>query len=206
MNEGKLVVPAIKRLKEIKFLGSTWKVRQDGCIFRVRAFDVLLVYPVLEGEIIDKDFLKLYFAPFEEVKNAEIRSQIKQEAKKRLSPKGYVLWETIKELSKENKLKLLNGISIGEDRHNSHICTAISYKARSMRFLNTGHWNHLPSSWIAVALIPELVKLKPENTEIDDQYGWFGIPSPLSAKRRRIVLKYLIELITTNNRKDVWTQ
>jgi hypothetical protein len=128
----------------------------------------------------------------------EIREQIKREAKKRLSPEDYALWETIKELFKEDKLKILVDILMdGGSLFGAYICNAIGYKSRRMRFLDIDQYYDLSGTWTSVALIPELIKFKPENMEINNKYGWFGILSSDSTDKRRQVLKDLIELIET---------
>ncbi|MDR1339384.1 MAG: hypothetical protein LBK58_04955 [Prevotellaceae bacterium] len=109
--------------------------------------------------------------------NNDIRERIRQEAEKELSSEDCAIWETIEELSKENKLKVLNGIL--PNYNGRHICTAISDVAWYEDFItNEQYWSSI--SLIANKLIPELTLLEPESEDTET---------------RRQVLKDLIELI-----------
>jgi hypothetical protein len=126
----------------------------------------------------------------------EIRSQIKQEAKKCLWPRGHALWETINELSKEDKLKLLNSISRYYNG-GGYICVVMCEKALAERFITAEQYDCIYCSLIANKLIPELYQFKPESVDIMDV--WFGANLSGNAGKRRQVLKDLIELIEKGN-------
>jgi hypothetical protein len=101
-------------------------------------------------------------------------------------------FKVMKELTKEQKLKLLNEILehyIGE-----YICIKIAYKALYADLILPEEFFYNYYGDIAVALIPEMLQIKPEIKEING--FWFGRQfEPESNKLRKEKIKELIKII-----------
>ncbi|MDR1340123.1 MAG: hypothetical protein LBK58_08745 [Prevotellaceae bacterium] len=120
----------------------------------------------------------------------ELREKIRQDVENGLSPKEYAIWETIEELSKERKLKVLDRIL--PNYNGAHICIVIKNVAWCEDFI-TGEQGSIGVSAVANKLIPELMLFKPEDRSITG--AWFGPNTAYNSGIRRQVLKDLIELI-----------
>jgi hypothetical protein len=107
--------------------------------------------------------------------------------------------ETIKELSKEKKLKLLRKIL--RNYHRGYLCMEIGGYAYRLDYISVHQFYDKPCSLIAQALIPELLQFKPDNCTPDK--AWFALPENEDAPDmiRKDVLKKLIKLIENSKVK-----
>jgi hypothetical protein len=94
----------------------------------------------------------------------------------------------IKELTKEQKLKVLNKVLKDAPDGDYYLCRKIAFMAILIECVTNLQFRSYSTSSIAVRLIPELLQFKPGDMSI--YHGWFN-----SAAERTEALKKLIKII-----------
>jgi hypothetical protein len=102
----------------------------------------------------------------------------------------------MKELTKEQKLEVLKECIREYKVLPIYLCPLIACTARSIYMINDNEYFNHSNSTIAKTLIPELLKFKPEDKELN--MGWFG-GRETGYEKRKEVLDELYELIKNSH-------
>jgi hypothetical protein len=98
----------------------------------------------------------------------------------------------MKELTKEQKLEVLEECIRKHKVNTYYLCSLIARSAHSAKMINNDEYRCNAHSTVAITLIPEFLRFKPEDKKIGE--AWFG-GIATGYEKRKEVLDELYELI-----------